>query len=90
MVCQLPERKQLITERYEQAEDIRFVSWTSNTLDENNCYTDRSDMEQIGVIMQRWQRASEQKLPAHARTLMEALITKSLTASEALQHEWFS
>ena len=46
-------------------------------------------MEQIGVLMQSWETASGQQLEAHARTLMEALITKSLSADEALQHEWF-
>lgn len=46
-------------------------------------------MEQIGVLMQSWDTASGQQLEAQARTLMEALITKSLSADEALQHEWF-
>ena len=46
-------------------------------------------MEQIGVLMQRWQTASEQQLGGPARSLMEALITKSLSAHEALQHKWF-
>ena len=46
-------------------------------------------MEQIGVLMQSWDTASGQQLEAQARTLMEALITKSLSADEALRHEWF-
>ena len=45
-------------------------------------------MEQIGVLMQSWETASRQRLKAHARALMKALITKSLSADEALQHEW--
>ena len=64
------------------------MSWTSSTLDENGRYTERSDMEQIGVLMQSWETASGQQLKAHARTLMEALVTKSLSADDALQHEW--
>ena len=46
-------------------------------------------MEQIGVLMQRWETASGLQVGAPARSLMEALITKSLSAHEALQHEWF-
>ena len=65
------------------------MSWTCSTLDEKGCYTDRSDMEQIGVLMQSWETASGEQLEARALTLMEALITKSLSADEALQHEWF-
>ena len=64
------------------------MSWTRKTLDENGCYTDRSNMEQIGMMMQRWETASGQHLEAHARTLMEALVTESLSAHEALQHKW--
>ena len=45
-------------------------------------------MEQIGVLMQSWEIASGQQLKAHARPLMKALITKSLSADEALQHDW--
>ena len=89
MVCQLPVHKELITHMLGQAKDLNFVSWTRSTLDENGCYTDRSDMEQIGVLMQSWDTASGQQLEPKQRTLMEALITKSLSADEALQHEWF-
>ena len=46
-------------------------------------------MEQIGVLMQRWETASGLQVGAPARSLMEALITKSLSANEALQQEWF-
>jgi hypothetical protein len=46
-------------------------------------------MEQMGVLMQSWETATGQQLEGHARTLMEALITKNLSANEALQHEWF-
>ena len=72
-----------------QAKDLEFISWTRSTRDENGCYTEMSDMEQIGVLMHEWEEASGKQLQGPARDLMEHLRTKNLTAQDAAIHPWF-
>lgn len=45
-------------------------------------------MEQIGVLMREWERASKKRLEGHARSLMEALKMKNLSAHDAALHPW--
>ena len=72
----------------EQAKDLDFISWTRRTL-ESGCYTEMSDMEQIGALMHSWATASGRQMPRPARSLMERLKGKSLSAHDAALDAWF-
>ena len=67
-----------------------FVSWTRSTRDENGCYTELSDVEQIGELMHAWEEATGKQLQGHACDLMGRLRTKNLTAHAAAHHPWFT
>ena len=66
-----------------------FSGWTSNTLDEAGCYTELSDMHQIGALMRMWELFASKGLVGDAGDLMEKLLGKKLIANDAALHPWF-
>jgi hypothetical protein len=71
-------------------EHDNFNGWTSSTLNEAGCYTDLSDMHQIGVLMRTWEAKAGEVLVNSAAHLMEYLLSKRLSAHDAALHPWFS
>lgn len=72
----------------------RFAGWSADALDPNpaggaglEVYSRRSDMHQIGVLLQ-CEKTSLPQLSDNATDFINKLLAKALTVSQALGHPW--